>query len=620
MASLAPADLQDQLTAELKQLIVRRVRIGLSIIVAGVVLFAIADHLLMADAPRWTDGVNVLAAGLVATAFWLLGHPAIQNRPVPFALLIVALTCSLRALAGIWFGDIAPTAILCVVVALTAGVTLPWGIWPQLVSVAIAGSAIAVNASLVVDHADRPAHLAAAVVTALAVSVVLSFELQRNRLRFIEENLQRRRAEDDLALLNAELELRIGERTAQLAAAKQRLEREALERLQATQELRGSEKRLQDILDNATATIYLKDIAGRYLLVNRHWEKAFGIQRKDVVGKTVHDVHPAEIADALRVNDRKVLVVRAPLQIEETLLQRGELRTYVSVKFPLFDSDSVLVGVCGISTDITAQKQAEAELRRSEAALSALVENTTDAIWSIDRNYDVTVFNSVARQRFRDRFGGSFDAASFVTCTPPGIWEGLRALYDRALAGEHVQIESAFEAGDGVSHVLLSVHPLVDNGTVTGATVFSKEITEQQAGRGPGAPTPGRAGARAAPQHHGRDGGGAGARDQPAAGRDRQLRAGRRAAPARRTTDVAATPADRRRHRRRGAARRRDHPPAARLVRKETPQQEQVDLNALARKSAQLIQPEAREQGIAVHLELAPDLPRCTATASRSSR
>ena len=114
------------------------------------------------------------------------------------------------------------------------------------------------------------------------VSAVLSFELQRNHRRLVEENIRRRRAEDGLARLNAELESRVSARTAELAAATQRLEREALERQQATQELRESQKRLQDILDNAPAAIYLKDVDGRYQLINRHWETAFGIRREDV--------------------------------------------------------------------------------------------------------------------------------------------------------------------------------------------------------------------------------------------------------------------------------------------------------------------------------------------------
>src|SRR6516164_979533 len=368
MAVVLP-DTAEELRSELSDLIVRRLRIGLRAFLAGVVLFVVADHSLMAVTPRWADVLNAFLIAFAALALGFSSRPAFRVHAVPFALLVVAMICGTRALAGIWTGDLVPTAIVCLVVALTAGTSLPWGAWPQLASVAIAGLAIASNAYLIAGTSTHAtAQLVAAVFTALMVSVVLSFELQRNHRRLVEENIRRRRAEGGLARFNAELESRVIARTAELAAATQRLEGEALERQLATQELRESQKRLQDILDNATAVIYLKDVDGRYQLINRHWETAFGIRRHDVVGKTSHDVFPAEVADALRANDLKVLAARQPLQIEETLLQRGEPRTYLSVKFPLLDSTGTPRGLCGISTDITALNQANAELRRSEAA------------------------------------------------------------------------------------------------------------------------------------------------------------------------------------------------------------------------------------------------------------
>src|SRR5262249_58611190 len=115
-----------------------------------------------------------------------------------------------------------PTALVCLVVALTAGVSLPWGVGPQLASVAIAGLSIASNAYLLTGTSTHAtAQLIAAVFTALMVSVVLSFELQRHHRRLVEENIRRRRAEDGLARLNAELESRASERTAELAATHQ---------------------------------------------------------------------------------------------------------------------------------------------------------------------------------------------------------------------------------------------------------------------------------------------------------------------------------------------------------------------------------------------------------------
>jgi two-component system sensor kinase FixL len=608
----APPD-AEELRGELSDLIVRRLRIGLGAFLAGVVLFVVADHSLMTATPRWADRLNVVLIGLAAIGLWFSRRPLFRAHAVPFGLLIVAVICGTRALAGIWTGDLVPTAIVCLVVVLTAGTTLPWGAGPQLASVAIAGLALASNAYLIAaTSAHAAAQLIAAVFTALMVSVVLSFELQRHHRRLVEENIRRRRAEDDLARLNAELESRVRERTAELAAATHRLEREALERQQATQELRESQKRLQDILDNAAAAIYLKDVEGRYQLINRHWETAFGIRREEAVGKTGHDLFPAAVADALQANDLKVLAARQPLQMEETLLPRGEPRTYVSVKFPLLDSAGTPVGVCGISTDITALKQTEAELRRSEAALSALVENTTDAIWSVDRNGVVTVMNAVAQRRFRERFGVEPDRLDYGAQMDESIRTQLFELFRRAYEGEHVQVERPIQSADGERHFLLSIHPIVENGVVTGATAFSKDITEskraEQQARQHQADlahvlrlnTMGEMAAGLAHEINQPLGAIANyARGCSRRLRDESIEAG---------ALVPVIDEIGREALRAGEIIRRLRD----LVRKEGPQQVPVDLNALIRESTRIIETEAHQSGIRLELALASDLPPVT--------
>jgi PAS domain S-box-containing protein len=613
MSGTVPAA-AEEVRSELSDLIVRRLRTGIGAFLASVGLFVIADHWLMAATPRWADWLNASLIALSVTGVWLSRRPSFHAHAVSFGLLTVALICGSRALAGTWRGDIVPTAVVCVVVALTAGATLPWGLWPQLATVAIAGLSIGTNAYLVAGTAvpETAAQFTAAVVAALMISVVLSLELQRNHRRIAEENIRRRHAEEDLALLNAELESRVERRTGELAAATQRLEHEALERQQATHELRESEKRLQDILDNEAAAIYLKDVEGRYQLINRHWEGAFGIRREDAVGKTGHDLFPAAVADALQANDRKVLAARQPLQIEETLLPRGEPRTYVSVKFPLFDSGGVPVGVCGISTDITALKQTEAGLRRSEAVLSALIENTTDAIWSVDRNGLITFMNAVARRRFRERFGAEPDRRNYGRQMDRTLRAPVFTLFRRAFRGEHVQIESPVPGPDGERHFLLSIHPIVENGVITGATAFSKDVTERKR-------------AEAQARQHQADLAHVlrlNTMGEMAAGLAHEINqplgaiANYAQGCTRRLRNQSIDPAGlapiideiAREALRAGEIIRRLRD----LIRKEGPQQAPVDLNALIRESTHIIEPEAQQSGIRLELALASDLPPVT--------
>jgi PAS domain S-box-containing protein len=120
--------------------------------------------------------------------------------------------------------------------------------------------------------------------------------------------------------------------------------------------------------------VFVKDLEGRYLLVNRRWEELFGHARADVLGKTSHDAFGAGKADALRANDLKALAAEGPLEFEEVLPHAEGSHTFLSCKFPLRDAAGAPYAVCGVSTDITGRKRAEQALRDSEALYQSLVE------------------------------------------------------------------------------------------------------------------------------------------------------------------------------------------------------------------------------------------------------
>jgi PAS domain S-box-containing protein len=137
------------------------------------------------------------------------------------------------------------------------------------------------------------------------------------------------------------------------------LTQENSDRRKAEEALRASEERLQDIVDNTTAVIFVKDLELRYLLVNSAFEHRHHVQRDQIRGKTDFDIHPPEVAEAVRANDFRVIEAGEPIQFEEAVPSVEGERSYVAVKFLLRDRAGKPYAVCGIATDITESKRTE---------------------------------------------------------------------------------------------------------------------------------------------------------------------------------------------------------------------------------------------------------------------
>lgn len=138
------------------------------------------------------------------------------------------------------------------------------------------------------------------------------------------------------------------------------------ERKRVEEALRESEEMLRGILNQSSIVIYVKDVEGRFLLINRKFEKLFHISNEKIVGKTDFDIFPKENAQAFKENDLEALRSDTPIEREEVIPQEDGLHTYISVKFQLKNTDGKPFAICGISTDITERNQLEVE--RTKAA------------------------------------------------------------------------------------------------------------------------------------------------------------------------------------------------------------------------------------------------------------
>jgi ammonium transporter len=145
---------------------------------------------------------------------------------------------------------------------------------------------------------------------------------------------------------------------------------------------RSEEARFRALVDNMPANVYLRDLNGRFILVNRQYEDFWLLPPDGVQGKTLFevaamtelDLTPEQNARA----DRVVLATSETHQRETHVVRRGKEHVFADVRFPVVDSSGHVVAVAGIDIDITAQKRSEAELaellRRVEMARDAAME------------------------------------------------------------------------------------------------------------------------------------------------------------------------------------------------------------------------------------------------------
>jgi PAS domain S-box-containing protein len=249
----------------------------------------------------------------------------------------------------------------------------------------------------------------------------------------------------------------------------------ATERKRAEIERARTERLLQAILDNSATVIFVKDLQGRYVLVNRRYEELFHVTKEKALGRTDHDIFPSELANRFQENDRAVLAARKPVDMEEYAPHDDGIHSYISIKFPLEGPDGSITGVCGIATDITERKQLEAAGRH----LAAIVESSSDAIVSKDLNGIITSWNAGAERIFGYTAEEAVGKPVSILTAPDRLNEMPRILA-RIREGKRVEhYETRRRRKDGqVIDVALTVSPVRDAaGRIVGASKIARDIT-----------------------------------------------------------------------------------------------------------------------------------------------
>jgi diguanylate cyclase (GGDEF)-like protein/PAS domain S-box-containing protein len=138
--------------------------------------------------------------------------------------------------------------------------------------------------------------------------------------------------------------------------------------------------RLEAIIDSLPFDVWMKDKAGKYLIVNQNVSNDIGISKEDIVGKSDYDLYDKADADFYVDSDQKAIEGK----IRNIYVSRIESGAYEEYKKPVYDNNGELLGTAGYSKNITQKEKIRAELAQSEERFRTMFEEAPMGIGIFD--------------------------------------------------------------------------------------------------------------------------------------------------------------------------------------------------------------------------------------------
>ncbi|MGZ3489258.1 MAG: PAS domain S-box protein [Isosphaeraceae bacterium] len=255
--------------------------------------------------------------------------------------------------------------------------------------------------------------------------------------------------------------------------------------LYSSQELQKNLSLLQGISEGTTDAVFVKDLQGRYLMINSAGARFLGRSVEQVIGKDASELFSPESGLEIMDRDRTVLQSGKTCTYEEVGVSAGVARTYLSTKGPYRDATGRVIGLLGISRDITDRKRAEEEIHKSEQRLRVHVEHTPLAVIEWDLQFRVVAWNAAAERLFgfsREEALGQH--ASFIVAPAfrervDQVWRDL--LDQKGAARNSAANDNITKAGRTISCEWYNT-PLIDeSGRVFGVASLVQDVTERVA-------------------------------------------------------------------------------------------------------------------------------------------
>ena len=219
-----------------------------------------------------------------------------------------------------------------------------------------------------------------------------------------------------------------------------------------------SNAKLRAILDALPIGVVVKDRQSRFELVNKELTDRLGLALEEFLGRRSRDIRPPDVAVQAEALERKALDAAGPVSAEVMVTERdGTVRHYLETKFPIVDAGGAVMGLGGLSADITARKKMELSLRETENRFRAIFEDSGIGMATVDEEGRYLSVN----RSLCEMLGypeGELIGRSSLDLTHPAEREEGRRLLDDFVAGRigNYAVEKRYLRKDG-SEVWASV-------------------------------------------------------------------------------------------------------------------------------------------------------------------
>jgi two-component system, cell cycle sensor histidine kinase and response regulator CckA len=253
--------------------------------------------------------------------------------------------------------------------------------------------------------------------------------------------------------------------------------------LVSSRELQENLGLLQGITEGTTDAVFVKDLNGRYLMMNSAGARFVGRSVDDVLGKDDAELFSPEVGRMIMQHDREVIQSGLTQTYEEPATAAGVTRTYLSTKGPYRDPSGKVIGLLGICRDISDRKRAEEEMRRSQQKLSIHFEHTPLAVVEWDLQFRVTAWNPSAESVFgysrQEAVGqhGSFIVPAQFRPFVDQVWQDLL----NQKGGVRSANDNVTKDGRTISCEWYNTPLVDDSGRALGVASLVQDVTERVA-------------------------------------------------------------------------------------------------------------------------------------------